>query len=120
VVSDVVGKSGRAVPEALIAGERDPLVLAELAMARYRRLASRRGKKRALVALEHTILVAVRHMSTNDTDYRDLGGRRVRSGTHTPLVAKSRTGRPPGRHWALPSPPPTSRPCRSRQMRRIT
>lgn len=42
--------------------------------ARYRRIASRRGKKRALVALEHTILIAVWHMFTHDTDYHDLGG----------------------------------------------
>jgi hypothetical protein len=173
VVSDIVGKSGRAMLEALVAGERDPLVLAELALrrmrgkrrdprpgahrplhrpprvpgprdarphrrlhrdgdppdsrrpptwppgqvsaqanesagkhgtgktrhgdpwlkgilgqvassasrsrgtylnARYRRIASRRGKKRALVALEHTILIAVWHMFTHDTNYHDLGG----------------------------------------------
>jgi transposase len=42
--------------------------------ARYRRIASRRGKKRALVALEHSILVAVWHMFTHDAEYHDLGG----------------------------------------------
>ncbi|MDH6145747.1 transposase [Kitasatospora sp. GP30] len=42
--------------------------------ARYRRIASRRGKKRALVALEHTILIAVWHMFTHDIEYHDLGG----------------------------------------------
>ncbi|MFG2794712.1 IS110 family transposase [Streptomyces sp. NPDC048419] len=42
--------------------------------ARYRRLAARRGKKRALVALEHSILIAVWHMFTNDAEYADLGG----------------------------------------------
>jgi transposase len=42
--------------------------------ARYRRLASRLGKKKALVAVEHSILTAVWHMLTNDTDYHDLGG----------------------------------------------
>ncbi len=42
--------------------------------ARYRRLAARRGKKRALVALEHSILIAVWHMFTHDTGYTDLGG----------------------------------------------
>ncbi|MCK9905250.1 IS110 family transposase [Frankia sp. Cpl3] len=42
--------------------------------ARYRRLAPRLGKKKALVAIEHSILTAVWHMLTNDTDYHDLGG----------------------------------------------
>lgn len=35
---------------------------------------ARRGRKRALVALQHSILVAVWHMFTHDTFYRDLGG----------------------------------------------
>ncbi|WP_206443358.1 IS110 family transposase, partial [Candidatus Protofrankia californiensis] len=42
--------------------------------ARYRRLAPRLGKKKALVAIEHSILTAVWHMFTHDTDYQDLGG----------------------------------------------
>ncbi|WP_131770234.1 IS110 family transposase [Candidatus Protofrankia californiensis] len=42
--------------------------------ARYRRLAPRLGKKKALVAIEHSTLTAVWHMLTNDTDYQDLGG----------------------------------------------
>jgi transposase len=42
--------------------------------ARYRRLAPRLGKKKALVANQHSILTAVWHMLTNDTDYHDLGG----------------------------------------------
>jgi transposase len=42
--------------------------------ALYRRLAGRRGKKRALVALEHSMLVSVWHMLTHDADYADLGG----------------------------------------------
>ena len=32
-----------------------------------------RGKKRALVAVEHSILVAVWHILTRDTPYQDLG-----------------------------------------------
>lgn len=43
--------------------------------ARYRRLATRRGKKRALVALQHSLLTSVWHMFTRDTEYADLGGR---------------------------------------------
>ncbi|TFE51795.1 IS110 family transposase, partial [Streptomyces sp. ICN441] len=37
-------------------------------------IVARRGKKRALVALEHSILTAVWHMFTHDAEYADLGG----------------------------------------------
>lgn len=40
---------------------------------RYRRLAGRRGKKRALVAVGHSILIATWHMITNGVGYHDLG-----------------------------------------------
>ncbi|MGW7825043.1 IS110 family transposase [Streptomyces puniciscabiei] len=42
--------------------------------ARYHRLMPRLGKKKALVALEHSILTAVWHMLTHDAEYADLGG----------------------------------------------
>ena len=42
--------------------------------ARYRRLAPRLGKKKAIVAVQHSILTAVWHMLTDDVDYHDLGG----------------------------------------------
>lgn len=42
--------------------------------ARYRRLAPRLGKKKAIVAVEHSILTAAWHMLTDDVDYQDLGG----------------------------------------------
>jgi len=42
--------------------------------ARYQRLAPRLGKKKALVAVEHSILTATWHMLTDDVDYHDLGG----------------------------------------------
>jgi transposase len=42
--------------------------------ARYRRLMARRGRKRALVAVQHSILIAVWHMLTNNASYCDLGG----------------------------------------------
>jgi transposase len=44
VATDIMGVSGRAMLEALIAGQRDPKVLAELARGRMR------GKRAALVA----------------------------------------------------------------------
>lgn len=42
--------------------------------AQFWRLAARRGKKRAAVAVAHSILVSVWHMLTHDIDYHDLGG----------------------------------------------
>jgi len=42
--------------------------------ARYQRLVPRLGKKKAIVALEHSMLTAVWHMLTHDVDYHDLGG----------------------------------------------
>jgi transposase len=42
--------------------------------AQYRRLAARRGKKRALVALGHTLLVIMYHLLKQRTTYQELGG----------------------------------------------
>lgn len=42
--------------------------------ARYQRLAHRLGKKKAIVALQHSILIAAWHMLANDVDHQDLGG----------------------------------------------
>lgn len=41
--------------------------------ALYHRLAGRRGKKRALVAVAHSLLVAGYHLITQQTEYDDLG-----------------------------------------------
>jgi transposase len=41
--------------------------------AHYRRLAARRGKKRAALALGHTLLVIIYHMLRDGADYADLG-----------------------------------------------
>ena len=41
--------------------------------AQYRRLAARRGKKRAAVAVAHTILVIAYHLLAHNTTYTDLG-----------------------------------------------
>ena len=41
--------------------------------AQYRRLATRRGRKRAAVAVGHSLLGIVYHMLKNRCDYRDLG-----------------------------------------------
>jgi transposase len=41
--------------------------------AQYRRLAARRGKKRALLAVGHSLLVTFYHMLKSDVEYHDLG-----------------------------------------------
>ncbi len=41
--------------------------------AQYRRLAARRGKKRALIAVGHTLLVIIYHMLKAEVPYNDLG-----------------------------------------------
>src|SRR5262249_30844690 len=41
--------------------------------AQYRRLAARRGKKRALLAVGHSLLVILYHMLKYDVEYQDLG-----------------------------------------------
>jgi transposase len=42
--------------------------------ARFHRLAARRGKKRAIVATAHSMLVSVWHMLTRRQPYQELGG----------------------------------------------
>ena len=41
--------------------------------AQYHRLAARRGAKRAIVAVAHTILVIIYHLLTRQEPYRELG-----------------------------------------------
>jgi len=41
--------------------------------ALYRRLAARRGKRRAILAVAHSIMVSVFHMLTRNEPYRELG-----------------------------------------------
>jgi transposase len=60
--------------------------------ALYRRLAPRRGKKRAAVAVARTILVAAWHILKEDVAYKDLGGdyfdRRNEERTRSTLVKR--------------------------------
>jgi transposase len=42
--------------------------------AQFRRLASRRGVKRAVMAVAHTMLTIVYHMLKTSRSYKDLGG----------------------------------------------
>ncbi len=41
--------------------------------AQYHRIAPRRGKKKAIIAVGHTILVIIYHIIRDKTDYHDLG-----------------------------------------------
>ncbi len=41
--------------------------------ARYHRVAARRGKKRALIAVEHSILKSVYHVINGKEGYKELG-----------------------------------------------
>ncbi len=41
--------------------------------ARYHRLAARRGKKRAIVAVAHSVLKSVYHVLNNHMPYKELG-----------------------------------------------
>lgn len=41
--------------------------------ARYHRLAARRGKKRALIAVGHSILKSVYHILKDTCEYKELG-----------------------------------------------
>ena len=58
--------------------------------AQYRRLAARRGKSRAAMAVGHTILVIIYHIVRDGTVYEDLGphyfAERDRQGTERRLV----------------------------------
>ena len=42
--------------------------------AQYNRLAARRGAKRAIIAVAHSIVVIIYHLLTRDEPYQDLGG----------------------------------------------
>jgi len=55
--------------------------------ALYRRLAARRGSKRALVALGHSILGSIFYMLTNQKDYHELSSEYFDQLNHDRLVA---------------------------------
>jgi transposase len=42
--------------------------------AQYRRLAARRGKKRAILAVAHSLLTVIYHLLKNGSTYQELGG----------------------------------------------
>lgn len=42
--------------------------------AQYNRIAAHRGKKRAIIAVAHSMLIAIYHMIKDDTFFKELGG----------------------------------------------
>jgi transposase len=60
----------RALAEAAWAASR---VKKSYLTAQFRRLAAKRGKKRALVAVGHSLLVVIYHVLKHQVEYRDLG-----------------------------------------------
>ncbi|WP_294013248.1 transposase [Streptomyces sp.] len=83
--------------------------------AHYRRLIRRMGKKRALVAVMHKIVIATWHMLTNDTDDLDPASgnsSRTRSSAgsngSSPSYAPSGSTRPASQPLDLPHPSPTA------------
>ncbi len=75
--------------------------------ARYRRLASRRGKKRAMVAIGHDILVAAWYIMRDDVDYADLGADYFDTHAMDPN-ARQRASPSNSKRWAIGSPSSTS------------
>ena len=54
--------------------------------AQYRRIAARRGSKRAIIAVAHSILVIIYHMLRDGTRHRDLGGQYFEERNHQTIV----------------------------------
>jgi transposase len=56
------------------AAQADSRSKARYLAAQFRRLAARRGKKRAIIAVAHSILITIYHLLTRGTAYEELGG----------------------------------------------
>jgi hypothetical protein len=73
VISDLLGKSGRAVLQAIIDGHTDPERLAACVGTRVRASRARRGAKKAIGAVAASMHTAVWHMLRDGTEWHDLG-----------------------------------------------
>ena len=71
------------VTAAITGARREGTYLAE----KYRRIAARRGKMRAAIAIAHKILLAIWHMLRNGTFYQDLGAAFLDRLHHTRTVS---------------------------------
>jgi hypothetical protein len=65
--------------------------------ARFRRLAARRGKKKAIIAVGHSILVSAYHLLAHGVTYADLDGiyfdEREARATERRLIRRAELGR---------------------------
>jgi transposase len=75
--------------------------------AQYRRLVKRRGDKKAIVVVAHSILVIAYHVLRDGVSYRELGGASSIASTRTASRAITPSGSPPS---ATRSPSPSTRP----------
>jgi hypothetical protein len=83
--------------------------------AQFRRLAGRRGKKRALVAVAHSMIIAAWYMIKNKVDYQDLGP------LHFSATCPSRpAGQPVGDPAAATRLPGAAQPARNELTTRLT
>src|SRR5439155_16831716 len=57
--------------------------------ARYRRLAARRGKKRAAVAIAHSLLIAIYHVLKDGVVFQDLGPAHFEQRNRDAIVRRS-------------------------------
>jgi len=85
VASDIVGVSGRAMLEALIAGERDPAVLADLARLRLRAKPPQLVEALAGRFREHHAFLARMHLDLIDQ--------------HTRVITAAAQSSPSGSSW---------------------
>lgn len=69
--------------------------------AQYRRLVKRRGDKKAIVAVAHSILVIAYHVLRDGQSYREVGATTSSASTPTASPAITPRGWPPS---AMPSP----------------
>lgn len=74
--------------------------------AQYQRIAARRGKNRATIAVAHSILTVIWHMLKHNTPYRDLGADYY-DGFHREHKIKAYLKRLQALGW-VPEPPPVS------------
>jgi hypothetical protein len=73
-VAAPAGPTGRSAP-ALVESARAAVCKRNCYLAaRYRRLVKRRGDKKAIVAVAHSILVIAYHLLRDGASYRELGG----------------------------------------------
>ena len=73
-LSSKIGKGNNSLRVGLVQAAHGAKRTKGYLCAQYRRIASRRGKKRATIALAHSILIIAYHLILRHEPYKDLGG----------------------------------------------